>query len=319
MLLNFVCEKFIEMKTDKEYPATHSMATAWYCVDEDGNVGVFDIEDNGPVPVGEYRENDVDEVLWDDFSYDDETGFRMLKLTDEQVKPLLTKPIGTMGSWEKTSDGWFNVDWWDVIIKIDMSKVEILKHHVAKKWERPPICISKKQGLFYVNFHSDKEIVDALEKNDVIIAKYYPPIYSYEDDINENFAGNDRFPFYIYHQDYSVASEPAIKIINPEFPLKAEQLPNEIREKAKVLPLRFKDTERIQLAEYVPVSDIWSSQYVYKDRIWWKLGASNGGSIFYNENTNAIIGEKEMNEYIENGEAEEWDYDKHHDFVEKDD
>ena len=279
------------MKTDKEYPATHSMATAWYCVDE---------------------------VLWDDFSYDDETGFRMLKLTDEQVKPLLTKPIGTMGSWEKTSDGWFNVDWWDVIIKIDMSKVEILKHHVAKKWERPPICISKKQGLFYVNFHSDKEIVDALEKNDVIIAKYYPPIYSYEDDINENFAGNDRFPFYIYHQDYSVASEPAIKIINPEFPLKAEQLPDEIREKAKVLPLKFKDTERIQLAEYMPVSDIWSSRYVYKDRIWWKLGASNGGSIFYNENTNAIIGEKEMNEYIENGEAEEWDYDKHHDFVEKD-
>lgn len=29
------------MKTDKEYPATHSMATAWYCVDEDGIYGHY--------------------------------------------------------------------------------------------------------------------------------------------------------------------------------------------------------------------------------------------------------------------------------------
>lgn len=33
------------MKLFKEYPATHSMSTAWYCVDEDGNVWIFDIED----------------------------------------------------------------------------------------------------------------------------------------------------------------------------------------------------------------------------------------------------------------------------------
>ena len=45
------------MKQFKEYPATHSMSTAWYCVDEDGNVGIFDIDDNGPVPVGGYEQN----------------------------------------------------------------------------------------------------------------------------------------------------------------------------------------------------------------------------------------------------------------------
>lgn len=45
------------MKTDKEYPATHSMSTAWYCADEEGNVAIIDIEDDGPVPVGEYRQN----------------------------------------------------------------------------------------------------------------------------------------------------------------------------------------------------------------------------------------------------------------------
>lgn len=35
---------------DKEYPATHSMSTAWYMVDVDGNVGLMDFDDNGPIP-----------------------------------------------------------------------------------------------------------------------------------------------------------------------------------------------------------------------------------------------------------------------------
>lgn len=29
------------MKTDKEYPATHSMYTAWRFVDENGNIGLL--------------------------------------------------------------------------------------------------------------------------------------------------------------------------------------------------------------------------------------------------------------------------------------
>ena len=28
------------MKINKEYPATHSMSTAWYCVGEEGNVAL---------------------------------------------------------------------------------------------------------------------------------------------------------------------------------------------------------------------------------------------------------------------------------------
>lgn len=38
------------MKFDKEYPATHSMETAWYAADEDGNVALIMYNDNGPVP-----------------------------------------------------------------------------------------------------------------------------------------------------------------------------------------------------------------------------------------------------------------------------
>ncbi len=35
------------MKQTKEYPATHSMDTAWYIADEDGNVGIVDFNESG--------------------------------------------------------------------------------------------------------------------------------------------------------------------------------------------------------------------------------------------------------------------------------
>ena len=39
------------MKTMKEFPATHSMSTEWFVVDEEGNIALFDFDENGPVPV----------------------------------------------------------------------------------------------------------------------------------------------------------------------------------------------------------------------------------------------------------------------------
>lgn len=40
------------MIVDKEYPATHSMSTAWYGIDLEGNVALFEFNENGPVPQG---------------------------------------------------------------------------------------------------------------------------------------------------------------------------------------------------------------------------------------------------------------------------
>ena len=39
------------MKTTKEFPATHSMSTEWFVVDEDGNIALFAFEEDGPVPI----------------------------------------------------------------------------------------------------------------------------------------------------------------------------------------------------------------------------------------------------------------------------
>ena len=38
------------MKLFKEYPATHSMSTSWFAIDEEGKVAILNFEDNGPIP-----------------------------------------------------------------------------------------------------------------------------------------------------------------------------------------------------------------------------------------------------------------------------
>ena len=88
------------MRIEKEYPATHSMATTWYCVDEDGNVGIFDIDDNGPVPVGEYKQNCVEEVFYEDFSHDDPQ-YKSLHLRQEQI-PQMLEPMDREDVWEES-------------------------------------------------------------------------------------------------------------------------------------------------------------------------------------------------------------------------
>ena len=115
------------MKIDKEYPATHSMATAWYCVDEDGNVGVFDIEDNGPVPRKGAREEFIDDLLFDKFVKGDRSKIREIPLTKEQIKCLLHYKHKSKEQWRNNHGQWVNYDWVGLIVRIDMKKYYVLE------------------------------------------------------------------------------------------------------------------------------------------------------------------------------------------------
>lgn len=316
------------MLTDKEYPATHSMSTAWYCVDEDGNVGIIDIDDNGPIPADGYEQNCVEDVFWEDFAHD-EILFKRLNLDAEQISQML-EPMDIKDIWEKEKDidEWMNMSWMEVIVQVDMTKFDIFKKAFDMEEEenhfRPLVCISVDKGLFFVDFSFNKRGVELLEKNNVIIAKYKAPHYDYtdEEDIelrNKIRQENQKFPVYIYRQNYWPFHDPAMRETTPTIPIRIEQLPDSIRENIPRLPVKFKEKLCIQLAEYVPVSAVNSIEYVYDGKIWSELAKEGEEKIYYHVKSHTIIDEQTMKEFVHKGLAEEYDWHKHHHLKENND
>ena len=99
------------MITDKEYPATHSMSTSWYVADEDGNVGIMDFNENGPVP-WQTEENCIESLIYGHNEEDENNTFLPIALTDEQIDDLMENPHSP-----EDEELWF-----DRIIQIDLGK-----------------------------------------------------------------------------------------------------------------------------------------------------------------------------------------------------
>ena len=127
------------MKQTKEYPATHSMSTAWYVADEDGNVGIMDFNENGPVP-WHTEESSVEELV---FGYEkdyEKKEYLLVSLSNEQIDDLLTNPHSP----EEEEN------WWDCVIQITahqklkkMKSTRFLKHLLSEK------CLTKKSFCEY--------------------------------------------------------------------------------------------------------------------------------------------------------------------------
>ena len=92
--------------------------------------------------------------------------------------------------------------------------------------------------------------------------------------------------------------------------MKVEQLPENLQKSITHLPLKFADTDAIQLAEHMQVGIGSYEEYVYNDLIWKKIMSSRYKPIYYNWLTNAIISEDEMMDLLDEGKAEPFDYDK---------
>lgn len=201
------------MKTNKEYPATHSMSTAWFCADMDGNVAIIDIDDDGPVPVGTggYNEGTYVYEIWSEtLPTHTEERIYDLPLTDEQIAPLLLPKDDEKDIWTE-DDGMYANSYWDnVIVKIDMSKLDILRVDLSQQDKygyyisSNAICLSRKRGLFHLDLDYDREAVKVLEDAGAILEVYNAPSIwpVYNDDDEPPYNMKD-YPFFLYHQDYT--------------------------------------------------------------------------------------------------------------------
>ena len=129
------------MKTTKEYPATHSMSTAWFIADADGNVGAFEFDENGPVPFG-VNESSFESLIEIDFVTPDEDGFPTFEMTEEQLSGISERlrPIDA------------NFDFIRSVVKIDVVNETRFRSLVKKE---DCVCLSRKLGLYIISYWDD--------------------------------------------------------------------------------------------------------------------------------------------------------------------
>lgn len=244
------------MKTDKEYPATHSMSTAWYMVDTDGNVGLMAFDDNGPVPDFEHVQPELglsDLVFGQGFSADDTCGG--IHLNEAQLHELLGAP-------RRPDDV---EQWFDVCLAVAPERTAEFLSLCNDKNIMNCGCVSPEMNLFLVyvancvDYENDCIIegspLDRMIKGGMIRAVYQLPeldVSSEYDRSTESVVFTKEFdnaPFYVYCQSYWT-SDLQHRMNVPTHPVGIGQIDEAYRKKMLHVPVRFKDAEDLQIAQW---------------------------------------------------------------------
>lgn len=249
------------MKTDKEYPATHSMSTSWYIVDDEGNVGLMDYNENGPEPWG-MEQTSCDELVFGHWEYEAESSELLrFNLTNEQILDLLHEP-------HKPSEENY---WDDCVVKIDKAKTgRFLQLCGSKDVLRGDVwMVSEELSLYYIDiwFRCTTDTKDgkrrpkgSLKKmidEGIIVEVYGRQSVDMNDELKDGKIVHtkefDNCPYFVFHQPYSSGVLPQ-KMHQPKHPVKIEQVPESFRCRIHKIPGKFRNMETFQIAQFYPCS-----------------------------------------------------------------
>ncbi len=224
------------MKQDKEYPATHSMSTAWYMVDDEGNVGIMEYNENGPIPWDVPGEECVNSLV---LGLEGQYGELALPfdLTDDQIYDLLKGPF-SFSDIENL---------WHPVIKIDLNKKERffeLVNNSKKKLSN--ICISEKLGLYSID---SNDVLQTIINEGIVLEVYEEQDYYLDEDDEEETYDNS--PYYLYSQPY-YDGDLQKRVFVPKNPVKITQIPEEFRKRIHRIKGSFDDIETMQIAQHYP-------------------------------------------------------------------
>lgn len=234
------------MKTNKEYPATHSMDTAWFAEDLDGNIAIFQFEEDGPGP-SPFTDMHTDELI----SYlGDNSNIHIppeMPFTKDQIEELKKglKPV------HKVEDIDLRCN-----VMIEPSKVQ----EVIDAGAFLDLCYSKKEGFYHLEWwQNGEDKIEYFMQNNYFIAANECNVEIYFEDLRENQTEHRlaHFPFYVYEQDYGLEGTPE-KVVTPVHPMKIDQLPESARKYTFKLPVRFSEHDKIEPAEFID-SIYWST------------------------------------------------------------
>lgn len=270
------------MKTNKEYPATHSMMTSWFFVDEDDNVAIMSMDDNGPIPLEAMgSDNSIESLMYDDVA-EEENGIKKLNLTDDQVLAML-EPF-----WKE--DVPEDICFYDTIFQVYEDKKDVFLQHLNNlreklddTWHYQVYILSEKQNIFLVNNIKDHH--DAFLKDNKVVKRFCESPDWDNITFREELVGvmemlQDRCPYFLYDNDYNYVY-PHERISVPAHPVKFQQMPERLRDKIIRLPLRFAETPKIQLAyEHPCYSSVWHSLFDEDGEGYVKVKLASGGNAY---------------------------------------
>lgn len=253
------------MKTDKEYPATHSMSTAWYAVDKDGHVAILDFDEEGPQPdgIGGPYEYGMDDMIIDDLVEYCDDNIKVLPYTKEQVEELLYMEMTPPCEID-------NFDY-EIILKIAEDRVDEFTKRIQKFEHYSIIRLSKELPLFCVsadNFEAFDREMELMTSEKIILGGYKYDYYT-EDRQWQHL------PFFVYDQSDWIG-DPMERVSIPQHPMMYDQLPEPIKRKILKLPISFYEFEKMQIAEYSQYKMHSHFSTIYQDRYYEKLPLING-------------------------------------------
>lgn len=287
------------MLLEKEYPATHSMSTAWYLVDEDDNVGMMDFNEDGPIPHGVPYEYSFGTLLFGEGLSDEfDEGHGCIQLTEAQLKDILPPPIPPeeIGSFDQ------------IIVQVDPDKEEAFLECCARLvWiddeedEAQEItickgCISKETHCYFLEmdgagfwdkanqWHYRPAFQEILDER-MILAVYPVPEFYLSDQwdgekpvFTKHF---DKVPYYIYGQPYWSCFPQSLVHI-PAHPVKLSQVQPDKRHLILRIPGRFSDRETMQIAQWYLCKG-WSyseQEYVIDGKLYYPFPLEDGSRIY---------------------------------------
>ena len=241
------------MIKDKEYPATHSMATSWFAVDCEGNVALIDFNDNGPVPDVVGSDESFESIIVEHF-VDKSSKIRKTILTEEQIDLLVScldfEPFNKDDEHIILDDRIWRIN---PQLKDDFFKI-------MEGYENSLVILSEEKGLYYIVYLSEKKRQKVFERICETKFTFSSAIFfiftCIEEETDSNpprlAEGFENLPMFIYAQEYW---DPPLKRVHiPKHPIKANQLTEENIEKALHFPFSFRDNEQIPVHFYYPSS-----------------------------------------------------------------
>lgn len=226
------------MKINKEYPATHSMDTAWFVSDLDGNVAIFQFEEDGPGPIP-FTDLHTDELI--PMLGDEKDGISVMPFTKDQITELKSglKPVNNAIEIRSMSN-----------LLVLPEKVDALIRAGAKF----DLCYSKEEGFYHLMYWNDykEEDVQAFIDKGYVLGAQQCDIEIYfsdkRDDQTEHRLAH--FPFYVYEQTRCINFPPE-RLVVPKYPLKVEQMPDGAKKYMFPLPLRFAEKKCLEPSEFI--------------------------------------------------------------------